>query len=99
MKAGSAVLTQIQGQMTFLGLPVALVGLMVGIGFFAMTLFLLLKLLVLMIPAGIVGMAGAWLFFIKKVKDSPHFAREIALPPRFWKSNKRNRLLNVGVKR
>ena len=99
MKAGSAVLTQVQNQMTMFGLPVPLLMMAVIAGALAMVLMVIIEVFILMIPFGVIGMAGAWLFFVRKVKSNLHYDREIMLPAKFWRSRKHQRLLTAGVKK
>ncbi|RCK43683.1 hypothetical protein TH25_21285 [Thalassospira profundimaris] len=98
MKAGSAVLTRIQNQMTMFGLPMPLMMLCVVIGAMGLVVMVILEIFWLMLPTMVLGIAGAWLFFIRKIKDNMHFDRELSLPLRFWRTGHPTRLLNAGRK-
>ncbi|HCK18441.1 MAG TPA: hypothetical protein DHW36_07985, partial [Thalassospira sp.] len=65
MKAASAVLIQVQRQMTLIGLPISLL-LVAGLaGVLGFVLPVVFDFPALVIPGGIVGFFGAWIYLVK----------------------------------
>lgn len=85
--------------MTILGLPMSLMALTVIAGAFGAVIFIIIEMAWFALPSSVAACVGTWLFLIKKVKDNPHYGRELALPPRFWRATKDHRVLSAGAKR
>jgi len=96
MKAASAVLIQVQRQMTLIGLPISLL-LVAGLaGVLGFVLPVVFDFPALVIPGGIVGFFGAWIYLVKHQRINPNYDRDLLVTPMFWGSRKGERLLTTG---
>ncbi len=96
MKAASAVLIQVQRQMTLIGLPVSLL-LIAGLaGVLGFVLPVVFDFPALVIPGGLLGFIVAWIYLVKHQRINPNHDRELLVAPMFWGSRKGARLLTTG---
>lgn len=84
MKATSAVLVQVQRQMTFLGLPVQLLGLAAAAGTICGVTGVLADLPALFLIGFVGAFGAAWAWMLRRYRADLHFDKQLTLAPRFW---------------
>lgn len=96
MKASSAVMVQIQRQMTILGLPIPLLFIALGAGGFGAAACILLEWLPAVLPVAFGVFAACWYAFYRRSQANHHVDRDLLLTPRFWRASTERHLVTGG---
>lgn len=91
MKAASAVLVQVQRQMTIFGLPPRLLILAVLAGTVCAVGGIAADILVLFLIGFVGGFAASWVWLVRRYRADLHFDRHLTVAPKFWIKGKGGR--------